>query len=120
MKRYKVDWEPRYAGSVLCLRETVTELSKACGVTPEVILLHTAKPDLVLAIDHDNVMHRVRTVIELEPELTDVMPTEMFEAVKNDKDAMQELYRIVVRKTKEGILQKLNDEMLLPIERRKS
>ena len=41
-----------------------------------------------------------------EPELPDDMPDEMWEAIRNDRDAMAEALRIVVRLTKSGILAK--------------
>lgn len=49
---------------------------------------------------------RMRAAVENEPELPGDMPQEMYDAVKEDKDAMAELLRIVVRKTKENILAK--------------
>lgn len=42
-----------------------------------------------------------------EPELPGEMPDEIYQAVKNDKDALTELVRITVRETKKGILERL-------------
>jgi len=52
--------------------------------------------------------------INAEPELPGQMPEEIFESVRNDKDAFIELLRITVRETKKGIkeriLSRLKDE----------
>jgi uncharacterized protein YjgD (DUF1641 family) len=42
-----------------------------------------------------------------EPELPDEMPDEIFEKVRNDKDALTRLFRTTVRETKRGILIRL-------------
>lgn len=47
--------------------------------------------------------NKVMDAIDAEPELPGEMPDEMWEAIKNDKDAMTELLRITVRATKSGI-----------------
>jgi hypothetical protein len=45
----------------------------------------------------------VLKAIEDEPEYPGKMPDEMFEALRNDRDAMEEAMRITVRLTKIGI-----------------
>lgn len=41
--------------------------------------------------------------INSEPELPGNMPDEMWEAIRNDRDAMTEAMRIIVRQTKANI-----------------
>lgn len=53
-------------------------------------------------------LKRVMEAIEEEPELTDSMPDEMFEVIRDavvlgDKDVLAECLRIIVRQTKLGI-----------------
>lgn len=45
--------------------------------------------------------------VEAEPELPGSMPDEIWDAIKNDRDATEELLRIVVRQTKAGIKERL-------------
>lgn len=45
--------------------------------------------------------------IELEPELEGSMPDEMWAVLRSDKDAAENALRIVVKQTKEGILNRL-------------
>ena len=47
---------------------------------------------------------RLRGAIANEPELPGGMPDEMWDAIKGDRDATEEGMRIVVRRTKQGIL----------------
>ena len=56
----------------------------------------------IKVLDSQNL--KLRCAIDSEPELPDSMPDEIWEKVKNDRDALTELLRITVRKTKEGIL----------------
>lgn len=49
----------------------------------------------------------VEGAIDAEPELPGEIPDEMWEAIKNDRDACTEAMRIVVRQTKEGIKNRL-------------
>lgn len=53
--------------------------------------------------------------VDAEPELPGSMPDEIWDAIKNDRDAAEELLRIVVRQTKVGIIDRLlfNDKMSL-------
>ena len=53
---------------------------------------------------------RVRAAINAEPELPGDMPDEMWEAIRNDRQAAVECMRILVRQTKLGILKRLNLE----------
>ncbi len=53
----------------------------------------------------------VEAAINDEPEGPDGMPDEMWEAIKGDRDAAEELYRIAIRLTKEGILQRYRSVM---------
>lgn len=55
----------------------------------------------------------VSVAIDIEPELPNAMPAEMWNAIrlgcqKNDKALFEELLRIVVRKTKQGIRDRLH------------
>lgn len=45
----------------------------------------------------------VLSAIESEPEVPGHMPDEMWDAMRNDRDAVEECIRIAVRQTKEGI-----------------
>lgn len=49
--------------------------------------------------------------VEEEPELEGEMPDEMFEAIKNDRGALIEAFRITVRQTKEGILKNIKKRL---------
>lgn len=49
----------------------------------------------------------VREMVEKEEELSGDMPDEMWEAIKNDRDATAQAMRIAVRCTKQNILTKL-------------
>lgn len=51
---------------------------------------------------------QARAAIIAEPELPGDMPDEMWEAVRNDRQAAVECMRIVVRQTKIGIIRRLN------------
>jgi len=51
----------------------------------------------------------VIAAIDSEPELPGEMPDEMWEAIKNDKDAMRQAMVIAVKKTKAGIKNRLAD-----------
>lgn len=55
----------------------------------------------IKVLDSQNL--KLRCAIDSEPELPDQMPDEIWEKVKNDREALTELLRITVRKTKEGI-----------------
>lgn len=48
--------------------------------------------------------------IEDEPEVPGPMPDEMWEAIRNDRDACENAIRIAVRLTKEGIRDRLLSE----------
>lgn len=50
---------------------------------------------------------QARAAIMAEPELPGDMPDEMWEAIRNDRDAAVECMRIVVRQTKAGIIKRL-------------
>ena len=47
-------------------------------------------------------------IVDEEPELSDEMPDEMFQAIQGDKDAITEVIRIAVRLTKQGIRDRLS------------
>ena len=49
---------------------------------------------------------RLREAIEDEPEVPGHMQDEMWEAIKGDRDSIEEAMRIVVRQTKEGIIKR--------------
>ena len=51
----------------------------------------------------------VRAAIDLEPELPGSMPDEMWEAIRNDRDAMRQALVICVKETKAGIKSRLAD-----------
>lgn len=51
---------------------------------------------------------RCLKAVEEEPELTDEMPDEMFEAIRNDKAAITEALRVTVRETKKGIAERIS------------
>ncbi len=48
----------------------------------------------------------LKQAIQAEPELPGDMPDAMWCALNDDRDAMNEAFRIVVRQTKEGILER--------------
>lgn len=48
------------------------------------------------------------SAIDLEPELTDEMPDEIWEHVRDDRDAMTELIKITVDITKKSIHSRLH------------
>jgi len=51
----------------------------------------------------------VRQAIDCEPELPGGMPDAMWEAVRNDRDACEQAFRIAVKETKAGIKSRLAD-----------
>ena len=55
-----------------------------------------------------NLTMAIRLAIAEEPELPGAIPDEMYETLRHaDKATMEEALRIVVRKTKEGIVKRL-------------
>jgi len=56
-----------------------------------------------LRLSKNITLSAVLKAIDDEPEYPGKMPDEMFEAIKNDRDAMEEGMRITVRLTKLGI-----------------
>jgi len=54
-------------------------------------------------------LETVRAAIDLEPELPGDMPDEMWEAIRNDRDAMRKALVICVKETKAGIKSRLAD-----------
>jgi hypothetical protein len=50
----------------------------------------------------------VQYAVESEPEMPGQMPDEMWDAIRNDRDACAEAMRIAVRQTKSGILGRIN------------
>lgn len=52
---------------------------------------------------------RCIAAVDAEPELPGDMPDEMWEAARNDRDAMAEAMRIAVRQTKAGIKERINE-----------
>lgn len=55
-----------------------------------------------------NIKSQIIEAIQNEPELTDEMPDAMFEIIRNDKKFAIEAFRIVVRQTKNNILENVN------------
>lgn len=51
---------------------------------------------------------RARAAILAEPELPGDMPDEMWEVMRNDRQAAAECLRIAVRQTKAGIIKRLH------------
>ena len=49
----------------------------------------------------------IRKAIDDEPEFPDEMPNDMFEAIRNDKDAITKALRLTVQLTKSGIKERL-------------
>ena len=49
----------------------------------------------------------VRAAIDQEPELPDGMPDEMWEAIRNNRDACEIAFKIAVIETKAGIKSRL-------------
>lgn len=70
---------------------------------PACIFIRRSSAIQLLRREHRAVMRIVRA----EPELPGTMPDRMWETVRNDREAMEELLRIVVRKTKANILDQL-------------
>lgn len=58
--------------------------------------------------------NRCCNAVEVEPELDDAMPDDMWEALRNDRDAMETAMRVVVQKTKQAILARIKDESFEP------
>ena len=54
-------------------------------------------------------LETVRAAIEREPELPGDMPDEMWEAIRNDRDAMRQALVIAVKETKANIKNRLAD-----------
>ena len=58
---------------------------------------------------------RIRQAIADEPELPGAMPDEMYRTlVYGGRDVLEECLRIVVRKTKQGIIDRLTAQGILP------
>lgn len=53
---------------------------------------------------------RCVAIVNTEPELTDIMPDEMWETIRNDRDAVTEALRLAVRLTKASIIERVNRE----------
>ena len=52
-------------------------------------------------LEHDAAAaHALMRAMDEVPDLTDEMPDEMWEALRNDRDAMTEAFRMAVRETK--------------------
>ena len=51
----------------------------------------------------------VRSAIDQEPEFPDQMPDEMWEAIKNDREACEKAFKMTVIETKAGIKSRLSD-----------
>jgi len=65
----------------------------------------------------EDILEHCRQCIRAEPEYPDEMSDEMWEAMKmavrnDDKEAMMECFRIAVRQTKNGILERLENRPL--------
>jgi len=52
---------------------------------------------------------RCIAAVDAEPELPGDMPDEMWNAVRNDRDAMCEAFRMTVRLIKDGIKGRINE-----------
>ncbi len=57
----------------------------------------------------------VRQVIDLEPELPGGMPNEMWEAIRNNREACELAFKVTVKETKAGILKRLEKAIETPI-----
>ena len=62
---------------------------------------------LALKAYGDERVEEVIGVVESEPEMPDQMPDEMWNAIRNDRDACGESHRIAVRITKRNIVNNL-------------
>jgi hypothetical protein len=51
---------------------------------------------------------KVIDAIRSEPELPDEMPDEMWDAIKNDRDACTAAFRICAQETKKNIIERIN------------
>jgi hypothetical protein len=63
-------------------------------------------------VENEDMMVRLETVraaIDLEPELPGDIPDEMWDALRNDRDAMRQALVIAVKETKAGIKSRLAD-----------
>lgn len=60
-------------------------------------------------VEGGRLRERVLRAVDEEPELTDEMPEEMWAAVRDDREAMVEAFRIVVRQTKAGIRARIEE-----------
>lgn len=58
------------------------------------------------------VLKLAHRAIDDEPEVPGPMPDEMWEAIRNDRDAMERAIRIGVQLTKQGIRDRLADSIL--------
>ena len=63
-------------------------------------------------IDHDAAAaHALMQAMDEVPDLTDEMPDEMWEALRNDRDAMTEAFRMAVRETKAETMERADHLM---------
>ena len=63
----------------------------------------------MLEVKAERIGRYVIAKIDAEPGLPGDMPDEMWEAIRDDRDAAAEAMRIVVRQTKQGIINRLSD-----------
>lgn len=85
-----------YDGSIIVGTEKNDYINKPCTV-----VIHEGKPERVFTESE------VRAASMAEPELPDDMPDEMWEACRSNRDFMQEAMRVVVRITRDGIIDRL-------------
>ena len=89
------DWD----GSVVVGRERNIHIDKECTV-----VIHDGEPERVFTESE------VRAAAMAEPELPDEMPDEMWESCRANRNVMQEAMRVVVRLTRDGIIDRLIGE----------
>lgn len=61
------------------------------------------------AVEGTSLRDRLLRAVDIEPELTDEMPDEMWAALRDDRDATVEALRIVVRQTKAAIRARIEE-----------
>ena len=82
--------------------EITTILKDRAAVRVNILRGNIARPAGLLDISE------VQSAVESEPELPGTMPDEMWNSIRNDRDACAEAMRIAVRQTKSGILGRIN------------
>jgi len=88
------------------LRAQLTAMTKAHDTLADQVALDTARIITVVQqyTEAQQEVARLTQIVRDEPELPGEMPLEIYELVKNDREAIAEFARIVVRETKKNIL----------------